>query len=135
MPGNFIDTNVLLYFVAGDAAKAARSEQIIRDGGSISVQVLNEAANVARRKMSLSWSETRDFLSLIRALTTVHAVTLDTHDRGLNLAERYGVSIYDAMILAAALEADCDTLWSEDMQDGMRVENRLSIVNPFSAAA
>ena len=135
MPDSFIDTNILLYFVAGDPAKAARSEQIIRDGGSISVQVLNEAASVARRKMNLSWAETRAFLSLIRSLLSVRDITVETHDLGLTLAERYGLSIYDAMILAAALEAECDTLWSEDMQNGLQVEGRLRIVNPFRPAA
>jgi predicted nucleic acid-binding protein len=131
MAGDFIDTNILLYVVADDSTKAARAEQVVRQGGSIRVQVLNEAASVARRKMGLTWAETRAFLSLIRTLLPVRALTTETHDIGLALAERYNLSIYDALIAASALEADCDRLWSEDMQDGLRIDGRLRIVNPF----
>ncbi len=134
MPGSFFDTNVLLYVASGDPAKADRAEQLIGDGGIVSVQVLNEIANVARRKMGLSWPETRAFLAVIRGLLPVRPVTVETHETGLALAERYGLSIYDAMIAASALDAECDRLWSEDMQDGMVLEDRLRIVNPFRAA-
>ena len=134
MPGRFFDTNVLLYLASGDGAKADRAEAVVAEGGAISVQVLNEAANVARRKMRLSWSDTHAFLTMIRDLLPVHPQTLRTHDVGLSLAERHGFSIYDAMIVAAALEADCDVLWSEDMHDGMVIDGRLRIANPFAAA-
>jgi predicted nucleic acid-binding protein len=97
--------------------------------------VLNELANVARRKMRMSWQDTHAFLSLLRGLLTVHSVAVETHDTGLALAERYNLSIYDAMIVASALDADCDTLWSEDMQHGMMLDDRLRIVNPFRATS
>lgn len=131
MPGKFFDTNILLYVASGDRAKAGRAEKLIADGGLISVQVLNEVSNVARRKMGLSWAETRAFLSMLRALLPVRPLTIDIHETGLALAERYGLSVFDAMIAAAALDADCDTLWSEDMQDGMVLVGRLRIANPF----
>jgi predicted nucleic acid-binding protein len=134
MPGNFIDTNVLVYIASGDPVKADRAEAIIRAGGVISVQVLNELANVARRKMRMTWAETYALLSGFRSLLTVQAITIETHETGLALAERYGLSTYDAMIAASALLADCDVLWSEDMQDGMTLGDGLRIVNPFSAA-
>jgi predicted nucleic acid-binding protein len=134
MPGRFFDTNVLIYVASTDAAKAARAQQLIGEGGMISVQVLNEIANVARRKMALTWAETRDFLALIRDLLPAQALTVEVHAAGLVLAERYGLSIYDAMIVAAALDADCDTLWSEDMQDGLEIDGRLRVVNPFHPA-
>lgn len=134
MPGSFFDTNVLLYIASSDPAKAERAEAVIGRGGAISVQVLNEIANVARRKMRMSWQDTHVLLSLLRGLLTVHSVTVETHETGLALAERYNLSIYDAMILAAALHADCDTLWSEDMQHGMAIDGRLRIANPFRAA-
>jgi len=134
MPGSFFDTNVLIYLASGDAAKADRAEQLVGDGGAISVQVLNEAANVARRKMGLSWPDTHAFLSMVRDLLPVHPLTVEIHESGLTLAERYGLSIYDAMIAASALGADCDRLWSEDMQDGMAIESRLRIVNPFRSS-
>lgn len=131
MPGSFFDTNVLLYVASSDAPKADRAEKVIAAGGSISVQVLNETANVARRKMQLPWADTHALLSLLRGLLTVHPLTAEVHDTGQALAERYGLSIWDAMIAASALDADCDTLWSEDMQHGMTLDGRLRIVNPF----
>jgi predicted nucleic acid-binding protein len=135
MPGSFFDSNILLYAASGDAAKADRAERLIAAGGTISVQVLNEIANVARRKMGLSWHDTRSFLSLVRGLLKVEAVTIDTHQTGIALAERYGMAIYDAMIAAAALQADCDTLWSEDLQNGMVFDGRLRVLNPFVSRA
>ena len=134
MPGSFFDTNVLLYVASGDLTKAGRAEELIGVGGTISVQVLNEIANVSRRKMTMSWTETRAFLSLIRGLLSVEPITTGTHKTGLTLAERYGLSTYDAMIAASALRADCETLWSEDMQDGMVLHDQLRIVNPFRDA-
>ena len=134
-PASFFDTNVLLYLASDDAAKAERAQAALADGGVISVQVLNEVANVARRRMRLSWAETHEFLGLLRELLTVHAVTLETHETGLALAERYGLSTNDALIAAAALHAGCDTLWSEHMQDGLLVQGRLRIVNPFRAVS
>jgi predicted nucleic acid-binding protein len=98
----------------------------------VNVQVLNEIASVARRKMAMSWTETHAFLSLMRRLLAVQSITVEVHETGLALAERYGLSIYDAMIAASALHAGCDTLWSEDMQHEMSIENGLTIVNPFS---
>jgi predicted nucleic acid-binding protein len=133
MPGSFFDTNVLLYVASGDPAKADRAEELISAGGTISVQVLNEITNVARRKMGMSWTETRAFLSMMRGLLPAQPLTIEIHETGVGLAERYGLSIYDAMIAASALHADCDTLWSEDMQDGIVLDDRLRIVNPFRA--
>jgi predicted nucleic acid-binding protein len=134
MPGSFFDTNVLVYLASGDCAKADQAERVIAGGGAISVQVLNELTNVARRKMRMSWSDTHSFLSLVRGLLIVHPLTVETHETGLALAERHGLSIYDAMIAAAAIHAGCDTLWSEDMQHGMEFEEGLRIVDPFREA-
>jgi predicted nucleic acid-binding protein len=131
MPASFFDTNVLLYIASGDATKADRAEAAVATGGAISVQVLNEITSVARRKMQMSWAETYAFLNMLRGLLTVHPLTVETHETGLSLAERYGFSTYDAMIVAAALQAGCDTLWSEDMQHGMALEEGLRIINPF----
>jgi predicted nucleic acid-binding protein len=132
MPANFFDTNVLVYLASADAAKADRAEAALAAGGAISVQVLNELANVARKKMRMDWAETHAFLDMLRGLLTVHPLDLETHDAGLRIAARYGFSVYDAMIAAAAIQAGCDTLLSEDMQDGMVIEDGLRVVDPFS---
>ena len=71
---------------------------------------------------------------MLRGLLTVHPLTLETNETGLRLAERYGLSIYDAMIPAAAIHAGCDTLWSEEMQHGMALDEGLRVVNPFRVA-
>jgi predicted nucleic acid-binding protein len=131
MPGNFFNTNVLVYLASRDPIKADRVEEMVERGGTVSVQVLNELSNVARRKMRLSWSETHNFLSKIRNLLEVQSITIEVHDIGLGLAERHGLSIYDAMIVASALESRCDTLWSEDMHDGLMINRTLRITNPF----
>jgi predicted nucleic acid-binding protein len=131
MPGSFFDTNVLVYLASDDATKADRAESAIAAGGAISVQVLNELTNVARRKMRLSWADTRALLTTLRALLTVHPLTVEIHDTGLTICERYGFSTSDAMIAASALHAGCDVLWSEDMQDGLTLSEGLRIANPF----
>ncbi|GGY97733.1 PIN domain-containing protein [Novosphingobium colocasiae] len=132
MAVEFFDTNVLLYVVSADAVKASRAEALLRSGGTISVQVLNELANVARRKMGFEWPEVRSLIGTLRALLEVTPLDVATHDLGLHLCERYRFSIYDGMIVAAAIGAGCNILWSEDMQNGLRVEDRLTIRDPFT---
>ena len=130
----FFDTNVLLYLLSGDAAKADRAEALVIVGGVISVQVLNEFASVASRKLGMSWAEIREVLDTIRAVCRVEPITLETHDRGFALSERYGFSIYDSMILASALLAGCDRVFTEDLQDGQDIDGRLTVRNPFTAS-
>jgi predicted nucleic acid-binding protein len=131
MPGNFFDSNVLLYLQSGDPWKAERAEKALRDGGAISVQVLNEIASVSLRKFRLSWPETRRMLETLRDLLTIHPIDVETHELGLSIGQRHQLNIYDAMILAAAIQANCDQVWSEDMQDGLVVNRTLTVFNPF----
>lgn len=127
----FFDTNVILHLLSADTAKADRAEELLAIGGIISVQVLNEFAAVASRKLGMTWSEIREVLAQIRVVCPVEPVSVDTHDRALQVAERYGIPIYDALIVAAALMAGCATLYSEDMHDGQVIERQLTIRNPF----
>ena len=129
----FFDTNILLYLLSEDAAKADRVEELLADGGVISVQVLNEFAAVASRKLGMSWSEIRDVLAPIRTVCEIEPLTVQTHDLGIEIAERYGFSFYDAMILASALRAGCKILYSEDLQDGQVIDRKLRICNPFAS--
>jgi len=128
----FIDTNILLYLLSEDSNKADRAETIVRAGATISLQVLNELANVTHRKLAMSWMEINELLSLIRSLCSIEPLTIETHDLGKLIAERYKLSVYDAMIVAAALLGGCETLYSEDMQDGLLIDNQLRICNPFT---
>ncbi len=127
----FIDTNVLLYLLGDDEEKASRVEDLLSQGGTVSVQVLNEMASVLTRKMKFAWPETLDILSAVRSFYQVEPLTLETHQEGLRLAKRYCLFVYDAMIIASALLAGCQILVTEDLQDGLCVENGLTILNPF----
>ena len=131
MSAEFADTNVVLYLL-DDGPKAERAEEILGQGPRISVQVLNEAMVNCRRKAGLSWEDTGEFLEGIMSLCPVEGLTVQTHQVGRALAEKYQLSVYDAMIVSAALIAGCTTLWTEDMHDGLLVEDRLRIVNPFA---
>lgn len=131
----FFDTNILLYLLSGETDKADRAEAVLAQGGTISVQVLNEFAAVSARKLGLSYAEIREVLEPVRAVCAVVPLTLETHDLGLQIAERYGFALYDAFIVAAALLARCGTLYSEDLQDGQSIDGRLVVRNPFAARA
>lgn len=130
MSADFIDTNVLVYLLSADDAKAARSEHVLMTGGTISVQVLNEFANVARRRHKLPWQVVSEHLAVFRDVLRVTDLTLDTHRMGLALSEQHDFPIYDALIVAAAKLAGCTTLLSEDMQHG-RTIGSLRIENPY----
>jgi predicted nucleic acid-binding protein len=132
MPGDFLDSNVLIYAFTDDL-QAAAAQALLEAGCAISVQGLNEFTNVARRKLGKSWAEINAHLVAVRILCSpVVAIDLDTHEAALHLAERYGFAFFDALMVAAALQAGSGTLWSEDMQDGLLVEGRLRIANPFN---
>jgi predicted nucleic acid-binding protein len=128
----FFDTNVLLYLLSDDAAKANCAEELIASGGVISVQVLNEFAAVAVRKLALNFGEIREILSTVRAVCTVRPVDIETHELGLELAEQHHFSIYDAIIVAAALRAGCTVLYAEDLHHHQTIRD-LTIRNPFMA--
>ena len=128
----FFDTNVLLYSLSRDVSKADCAEALVAAGGVISVQVLNEFASVASRKFGMLWPELREVLETIRAVCRVEPLGMETHELGLALAERYGFSVYDAMILASAQLADCRVVFSEDLQNDQVIDERLKIINPFS---
>jgi len=131
MPGSFLDSNILIYIAAGDDAKMERSADLLHGDCVVSVQVLNEIANVLRRKRKLPWERVRDFLSTVEQLAVVMPLDVDCHKIGMNVAERYGFSIYDSMIVASALQAGCNILYSEDMQHGQSIDGLLTIVNPY----
>jgi predicted nucleic acid-binding protein len=128
----FLDTNVFVYAIVQDDPRSQHAEELLAEGGRVSVQVLNEFVSVARRKTRMPWGEVREALDAIRILCPSPVpITIDTHEIALRIAEEYSVSIYDALIAAAALEAKCVTLYSEDLQDGRIIDDQLTIRNPF----
>ncbi len=131
MSGDFIDSNVILYLL-DDGPKADRAEAVMAQGGVISVQVLNEVLMNCLRKAGMTLDEAGSFLAGVRRLCRVVDLTAGMHDVGRALVARYGLSVNDSMIVAAALVAGCDRVLSEDMQNGLVVEGVLRIESPFS---
>ena len=134
MPVRFFDSNVVLYSASSDVRKLERSTQLLEEGGYTSVQVLNEVALVTQRKMQYDWRRTLSFLHTIRGLVVVADLLLIDHETAMAVAQRYRLAIYDAMIVATALRLNCEILLSEDMHDGLLIDGRLRISNPFDAA-
>ena len=129
---DFLDTNVLIYAVAKNDRRTSKAEALLASGGIVSIQSLNEFVSVTRRKLGMSWKEVKEFLDLIRILCPDPVpISLETHRVALAIAEKYGYGIYDALIASAALEADCKTLYSEDLQDGQTINRHLTVRNPF----
>lgn len=131
----FFDTNVILYLLSSDASKAARAEELMMVGGTISAQVLNEFAAVASRKLKMSWAEISEVVMQIREICPVEPLTVETHERAMAVAERYGLSFYDSHIVASAMIAGCNRLYSEDLQDGQVFDGLLTVHNPFKPDA
>ena len=134
-PRVFFDSNIVIYSVAQGDPRSEPARELIFAGGHISIQVLNEFVNVGHRKLGKSWREIHAILEAIRlSCDPVWPITGETHRLALVVAQRYGLQIYDAMIVASATLAGCDTLYSEDMQDGQQIGG-LTIRNPFLGSA
>jgi predicted nucleic acid-binding protein len=128
---SFFDTSVLLYLLSAEPEKADRVEELLAQRGVISVQVLNEFTAVAKRKLGLSFAEIREVLETVRAICSTQPLTVEHHDRGVEIAERYRFSFYDSIIVASALISGCKTLYSEDMQHKQVIDKQLIVINPF----
>lgn len=127
----FFDTNVLLYLVDSDVAKATAAEALLLDGGVVSAHVLGEVTNVLRgSRWKRPWSDVHIVLANIRANTVVLAVTVDTHARAVTYAERYKLQHFDALHVASAALANCQTLFTEDMHHGLEIDG-VTVRNPF----
>jgi predicted nucleic acid-binding protein len=129
----FIDTNVVIYALGANSAKTSLAAPLFADNPTISTQVLSETANVALKRLALPLSETRKLLMTLESLCRVELIVPATLHRALDIAGHYGFSWYDSLIVAAALEAGCTTLYTEDLHHGQVIDGRLTVTNPFSA--
>lgn len=129
---SFFDTSVLLYLLSSEGQKADRVEELLEHSGVISVQVLNEFAAVASRKLKMPLAEIREVLGTVRAICRTDPLTVEDHDRAVQIIERHGFSFYDSVIVASALRAGCKTLYSEDLQHRQVIDRQLTIINPFT---
>ena len=131
MADAFLDTNVLVYAFIENEARSSAADRVLSEGGIVNVQVLNEFVNVAVRKHALPWTDIRGSLATIRTLCgEPRSLTGTIHQAGVAIAQRYRYRIYDALIIAAAADAGCRTLYSEDLAAGQTVRG-VRIVNPF----
>lgn len=126
----FFDTNVPLYLLSDDALKAGRAEELMASGGVISVQVLNEFTSVARRKYKAPWPAVEELLTALKSICRTEPLTRAVHEHAVRLSMRHQLSIYDACIVASALQAGCTTLYSDDLQHGQRFDT-VTLQNPF----
>jgi len=127
----FFDTNVLVYAAARDDRRTELAGRLLANGGIVSVQILNELVAVAIGKMRMSWDDVFESLTAFRIiLPPARTLTLETHDSAVAIARRYGFHIYDSLIIAAAVQASCTVLYTEDLHDGQVIEG-LTIRNPF----
>ncbi|MBC9882025.1 PIN domain-containing protein [Bradyrhizobium sp. INPA01-394B] len=126
----FFDSNILIYAYSTDARRQL-ALNVIAGGGTISAQVLNEFTNVLRKKQKQDWPVIEAAVQSLRfRFPDIVPLTSDTHAAALALARDHTLAFYDALIIAAAIEAGCDTLYSEDLQHGRNIGG-LTIVNPF----
>lgn len=133
MPGEFVDTNIVIYSLSQDEHKQSKALAILAKRPVMSVQVLSETANIMRRKLGFDTKAIRTVIARIsQECSLLYPISLNTLNDAFDIAERYGFSHYDSLIIAAALQADCTTLYSEDMQHGQVIEERMVIINPFA---
>lgn len=125
----FLDTNVVVYALLGEGEKARKAMDLL-PGATISVQVLNELVNVAKKKAGLNWSDIEALIPALMSLVKVELLTADIHIAGLQIGRRFGLSVYDSMIVSSAVAAKCGTLYTEDMQHEQAID-AIVIRNPF----
>jgi len=128
----FLDTNIVVYAFSSNDPRSGRAEALLAAGGVISVQVLNEFVNVAYRKQGRGWDEVDEALGVLKILLDPpQPLTVEVHEAAVKIARNHGFSIYDSLIIAAALRAGCSILYSEDLQHGQIIE-QLTVQNPFA---
>jgi len=127
----FFDTNTLLYLFSSDTNKADWISKNIQKSNVISVQVLNEFTSASLKKIKISTKELDEFLGLFLEIFTIKPLDIETFNSSLRISRRYGYHQYDSMIIAAAIQAGCQRLYSEDLQHKQVIDKKLQIVNPF----
>ena len=132
MSGEFIDTNIVIYSLSQNDSKQDKALRILASQPVMSVQVLSETVSIMRRKLGFDGVAIRNVIKRIsQECVNLQPLTMDTLCSAFDIADRYGFSHYDSLIVAAALQADCTILYSEDMQHRQLINGRMTIINPF----
>jgi predicted nucleic acid-binding protein len=127
----FLDTNILLYLLSNDTKKKDIAKKLLKEHHYISTQVLNEFSNVSLKRFKLSNTQTKEIIEKISQYCHISIYSKETILKALDLKERYKYQFYDSLILATALENNCNIIYSEDMQHKHKLNNKLTIINPF----
>lgn len=127
----FIDSNIVIYAIGQASSKAHLAAPLFVGLPTISTQVISETVNVVTRRLGMAVSDIRRLVAWLESTCAVEIITLASIHLAQDVRERNGFSWYDSLIIASALEADCGQLFSEDMQHGQVISDRLTIVNPF----
>jgi len=130
----FADTNIAVYALDADPARRAKAFALMRRHPVISIQVVNEFLNVLTGKQRVPRDVANRYARILLRRCQVVPVTAQVVETALQIGESYQCSHWDALIIAAALLAGCNTLYSEDLQDGQVFEGRLTVRNPFAQA-
>ncbi len=130
----FADTNVAIYALDADPAKRQTALGILDLRPLISTQVVNEYLNVLLVKRRLDRMAAHELARALMAACDVVSVTPAITDLAMNIGERFRIGHWDSLIVAAALAADCNTLYSEDLQNGQTFDGRLTAMNPFAVS-
>ncbi|MBY0433788.1 MAG: PIN domain-containing protein [Cyclobacteriaceae bacterium] len=132
MPANFfVDSNIALYILDKGSPKFSKAKALLVDRPCISTQVVAENIHVCVRKLRLSKNFALAHANSLRQACSVKDITNAVLTQSVFIFERYGYTIFDSLIIASAISANCATLYSEDMQHGHVVEGKLTIINPF----
>lgn len=128
----FFDTNILIYAFAANEPRGVRAESLIANGGVIGVQVLNEFTNVTRRKLAWDWQQVEAALAVVDDLLgPARPLTVAIHAKAIELSRSHTLAFYDALIVAAATDAGCSVLYSEDLEHGRKF-GAVTVKNPFN---
>jgi predicted nucleic acid-binding protein len=129
----FLDSNILVYsYSNSEIPKQEIARRLIADSNSfISTQVLQELCNIVTRKFKFTYEQAATAIKESCQNNSLHVNTEDTLLQACQIAEKYRFSLYDSLIVAAALESNCSVLYSEDLHDGQAIEGKLKVKNPF----
>ena len=127
----FVDTNVLIYALDATDPKSAIAERLIEHRPTLSVQVINEVVSVQTKKLRRPMRDALNVAAYLMQRCQVVALTVADIELSHKLITDHNFSMWDSLIVASALNANCITLYSEDMQHGQIVHGKLTIQNPF----
>jgi predicted nucleic acid-binding protein len=128
-----LDTNILIYLEGNDTAKRSISENLLSFAPVIPSQVVTEFLNVTRRLRNISKLQAMNEAAVLFTDCSIAPIQNSTIDLAIKFIQKYDFQLFDSLVVASAFEDNCEILYAEDMQDGLLVNKKLKIINPFAA--